>query len=86
MIQKSFTIDEVAKLERVHRDTVSQWITAGELREYSVSETSGRSRPRWRIVPAALEEFRKRRENIQSEDRPAATTQRRKIKLNKTYI
>ena len=57
----SYSIDEVAKEEGVHRETVLTWIRNEELGAYSTSESPNSKRPTLRVTEEALAAFRQRR-------------------------
>jgi excisionase family DNA binding protein len=59
------TPPQVARQFAVSVEKVLAWIRNGELRAMNVAQRLG-GRPRWRISPAALEEFIKRRESAAS--------------------
>ena len=70
------TIQEVADRMNVSRDTVERWIRAGHVEAVDVSANPnpGRSRARWRIRVASLENFLQTRTNVpppRKQDRPA---------------
>lgn len=56
------TPPQLAKKFAVGVEKVLAWIRNGELRAVNVAQTTG-GRPRWRISPAALEAFIRRRES-----------------------
>jgi excisionase family DNA binding protein len=67
------TPPQLAKKFAVGVEKVLAWIRNGELRAVNVAQTLG-GRPRWRISPAALEAFIRRRESAPSP--PPRTTTR----------
>ena len=71
---RSFTVEEVAKIEAVHAETVLLWIRAGELRAHNASANPKSRKPRWRVTDADPTAFRLSRQNGTKEQ----TTPRRK--------
>ena len=71
------TIQEVADLLKVSRDTVERWINAGCLRAVDVSARNSSPRRRtWRVSSASLDRFLETRVNVAP--MPERTTHRRK--------
>jgi excisionase family DNA binding protein len=58
-IELDLTPEQVAELTGRHPSTVKQWIKDGRLAAYSLSKSATSKRPRYRITPEALAEFRK---------------------------
>jgi hypothetical protein len=74
------TVRETASLFRVGTAKVLGWIRAGELR--AVNTAAGLSaKPRWVILPDALDEFAKRRAGV-AQPKP---TRRRRLKPTVDY-
>jgi len=61
-MQKSFTVQEVAKHLAIGEDEVRRHIKSGELKAFNVGK--GMLKPRWRIDPEWLEQFKARRMNF----------------------
>jgi excisionase family DNA binding protein len=53
----TLTVAEVCDQLRVDEHTVLAWIRSGELPASNVGVRPGLKKPRWRITPAALEQF-----------------------------
>ena len=60
---KSYTVEQVAELESVNRETVLTWIRMGELTAHNASQNSKSRKPRWRVTDADLTAFRLSRRN-----------------------
>ncbi len=60
---RSYTVDQVAELESVNRETVLTWIRLGELTAHSASQNAKSRKPRWRVTDADLTAFRLLRQN-----------------------
>ena len=56
LIEAPATPPEIAKLMGVKSDTVRAWISAGHLEAINLADP-GSSRPRWRVMPEALDAF-----------------------------
>ena len=65
------TIQEVADLLRISRDTVERWIHTSELRAVDISTEQRTSRSAWRIASESLDEFLQTRANRPSLPRRA---------------
>lgn len=63
---RSFTVDEVAELEGVHRETVLSLIRSRQLVAYSNSEPVTSKRPSYRVTEDALAAFRQSRSTVKS--------------------
>lgn len=60
-IEKLFTIEEVAKILRVHTRTVTRYIEAGKLRASKIGV--------WRIKQSDLDSFLEKTSNVRSKRR-----------------
>jgi len=78
--QAALTPPELAKLLAVDPDRVRTWCKNGTIRAIDVSENPGTGKPRFRIMPDAIEEFLASR----SVTPPPPRRQRRK-KSARTY-
>ena len=61
-MEKLLTIDEVAEMLRVHRNTVEGWLHSGALSGYKLGGKL------WRIPESALDEFLKKGEKGENND------------------
>lgn len=49
MIERHFTVDEVAEQLAVAKTTVMDWIRRGELRAHNLGRSPQSRKPRWRV-------------------------------------
>jgi transposase len=70
--EAGLTVRDVARRLRVGEDKVRSWIARGELRAINTAAVLC-ARPRWVVLPEALEEFERRRQGG-----PAPKTRRRR--------
>ena len=75
MTAQARTIAQVAELYQVGRDAVDGWIKSGALRAINVGK--GTIKPRYRIMPDALEEFERARTVSPPPPRPRRRRKRR---------
>lgn len=54
----ALTPPEVAKILRVSADQVRELIELGQIRAYNTARKADGERPRWKIDPEAVEEFK----------------------------
>ncbi len=76
IIPNPLTIDEVAEIVGVHRDTVKQWLQDGKLGSVRIGHRT------IRIMPDALDKFLREREE-QATFVPRVDLKERKMKENK---
>ncbi len=81
---RSFTVDEVAKIEAVHAETVLLWIRAGELTAHNASANPKSRKPRWRVTDADLQAFRLARQNGAKE--PTTPRRKRTVGVIREYV
>ena len=62
-MDKALIPPQVAKLLKVSPETVLNWIRSGQLKAYNVANLNSR-RPRYRIDPGAVEQFKRLRQVI----------------------
>jgi len=55
--RRAYTPPQIAELLGVDPDRVRAWCRAGTLRAVDLSEKPGVGRPRFRVMPEALDEF-----------------------------
>ena len=67
---RTYTVDQVAELESVNRETVLTWVRVGELVAHNASQNPKSRKPRWRITDADLTAFRLSRQNGTKEPTP----------------
>ena len=60
---RSFTVEQIAEIESVNRETVLSWVRTGELKAHSASQNPKSRKPRWRVTDADLTAFRLARQN-----------------------
>jgi len=53
----AFTVRQLAERYGVSEDTVTCWIKSGELRALNCGRSPAKKKPRWKILPAAVEAF-----------------------------
>ena len=73
---RAYTVAEIAVLKRVKAHVILGLIKAGDL-EAEDWRSPGTSRPRWRIMPAALVAFEQARSNRATEAAPARQRKRK---------
>jgi hypothetical protein len=60
-LEPDLRVKEVASILRINASQVCALIATGQLRAFDVSAKPGKGKPRWRITPAALQDFRESR-------------------------
>jgi excisionase family DNA binding protein len=80
MLDRALTPPAIARLLAVHPDKIRAWITRGELAAVDLADRRG-GRPRWRVMPDALEAFLAARQAT-----PWARTKRRTKKVRTRWF
>ncbi|MCA8991944.1 MAG: helix-turn-helix domain-containing protein [Planctomycetaceae bacterium] len=83
-LSPTLTIEDVAEIEGVCRDTVQTWIQRGELRAHNANKTASSRKPRWRITTESLQAFREARGNKPAE--LARMRRRRHVGAVRQYV
>lgn len=65
-LRESITTREASLQAKASQSTVLNWLETGELKGYNVGAIRG-GKPIWRILPADLAEFLRRRSNAQAD-------------------
>ena len=81
---RTYTVDQVAELESVNRETVLTWVRLGELTAHNASQNSKSRKPRWRVTDADLTAFRLARQNVTKE--PTQPRRKRSAGVIKEYV
>jgi excisionase family DNA binding protein len=74
----TYTINQIADLFQVNRDTVTAWIRAGELMAMNIARNKN-GLPRYRITQEALDGFMLRRRAVDGPPPPRIRRSRRKL-------
>lgn len=80
---RSLTVREVVERFGVTEHTVLAWIRSGELRAINAGTARG-TRPTWRILPDALDEFIAMRSSAPAPE-PARATRKRRLASSGRY-
>ena len=80
---RSYTLEEIAKIESVNPETAQGWVRSGELVAYSVSASRSSKKRRWRVTEESLNQFRLSRQSGHAE--PTATRRRKPASI-KQYV
>ncbi|MBX9788576.1 MAG: helix-turn-helix domain-containing protein [Pirellulales bacterium] len=75
---ETFTVNQVAEVFHVHRDTVVYWIRSAELSAINIARKKD-GMPRYRITDEALKNFRLRRGAVEGPPPPRPRHQKTKL-------